>query len=418
MSGEVLYERYKDALKRGHVASLRGSLEVALAAYAEAAEIAPDRSTPHTSAGNALLRGKRPAEALHHYGVALRLASRDEAALLGYAQALAALDRRGEAADAFDAVADVRAEAGRLSEAVEAARRALELAEGRHRRRTLERMIDRLRASEPGEPGRIALELALLVLDGPAMAQAARPSAAEAAPSGHAVDEPEAAPEPPIADDAIDATPDPRPARPARRRPVPVPGATTEAARLDMDADIAIDRGQPGVAVECLLRAAAAHRRAGELDAALDACTRALGIAPRAFSTQFALVRLYRELGWTHLLDEKLSRLGRIVELDGDVDLEGTVPAAVERTVALAAYRRGAGNLDAAMDACYVALSVAPDDVDLHLALADLYADRGWTTLATEKLDLLARLATLDDDASVADRVREARTTQELSPPG
>ena len=39
MSGEALYERYKDALKRGHVASLRGRLEEALTAYAEAAAI-------------------------------------------------------------------------------------------------------------------------------------------------------------------------------------------------------------------------------------------------------------------------------------------------------------------------------------------------------------------------------------------
>ena len=36
MSGEALYERYKDALKRGHVASLRGRLDEALDAYAEA----------------------------------------------------------------------------------------------------------------------------------------------------------------------------------------------------------------------------------------------------------------------------------------------------------------------------------------------------------------------------------------------
>ena len=60
MSGEALYERYKDALKRGHVASLRGHLEEALRAYADAASIAPERSTPHTSAGTALMRLRRP----------------------------------------------------------------------------------------------------------------------------------------------------------------------------------------------------------------------------------------------------------------------------------------------------------------------------------------------------------------------
>jgi len=38
---EALYERYKEALRRGHVASLRGRPEAALAAYVEAATIAP-----------------------------------------------------------------------------------------------------------------------------------------------------------------------------------------------------------------------------------------------------------------------------------------------------------------------------------------------------------------------------------------
>jgi tetratricopeptide (TPR) repeat protein len=90
MCGEALYERYKDALRRGHVASLRGRLEEALTAYAEAAAIAPERATPHTSAGTALVRRKRHGDALRHYDAALRLAPRDEAALLGRAQALAA----------------------------------------------------------------------------------------------------------------------------------------------------------------------------------------------------------------------------------------------------------------------------------------------------------------------------------------
>ena len=114
MSGEALYERYKDALRRGHVASLRGRLEEALTAYAEAAAIAPERATPHTSAGTALMRRKRPADAVRHYTAAVRLAPRDEAALLGRAQALTALDRRAQAADAYDAVAEVQAANGKL----------------------------------------------------------------------------------------------------------------------------------------------------------------------------------------------------------------------------------------------------------------------------------------------------------------
>ncbi|HEY4752110.1 MAG TPA: hypothetical protein VIH37_02425, partial [Candidatus Limnocylindrales bacterium] len=129
MSSEALYEQYKDALKRGHVASLRGRVDAALLAYAEAALIAPERSTPHTSAGTALLRRKRPGEAILHYEVALSISPRDETALLGRAQALAALDRRGEAANAFDTLAELQAGSGRLADAVDSARRALEFAE-------------------------------------------------------------------------------------------------------------------------------------------------------------------------------------------------------------------------------------------------------------------------------------------------
>ncbi len=38
MTAGTQYERYKSALERGHVASLRGTLEDALAAYAEAVQ--------------------------------------------------------------------------------------------------------------------------------------------------------------------------------------------------------------------------------------------------------------------------------------------------------------------------------------------------------------------------------------------
>jgi tetratricopeptide (TPR) repeat protein len=124
-SGAALYEKYKDALKRGHVASLKGRLDEALDAYAEASRIAPERATPHVSAGTALLRRKRPADALRYFDAALTLAPRDEAALVGRAQALAGLDRRREAAEAYDKVAEHRMTAGKLADAVDASRRGL-----------------------------------------------------------------------------------------------------------------------------------------------------------------------------------------------------------------------------------------------------------------------------------------------------
>ena len=66
--------------------------------------------------------------------------------------------------------------------------------------------------------------------------------------------------------------------------------------------------------------------------------------------------------------------------------------------------------MDAALDACYRAMFLDPDDVDLHLAIVELYDERGWSTLATEKLDLLDRLADLDEDAAAAGLVAAART--------
>jgi hypothetical protein len=61
------------------------------------------------------------------------------------------------------------------------------------------------------------------------------------------------------------------------------------------------------------------------------------------------------------------------------------------------------------MDACYVALALDPDSVDLHLALVQLYDDSGWAVLAGEKLDLLERLVTLGEDVDGAVRVAAAR---------
>ena len=57
------------------------------------------------------------------------------------------------------------------------------------------------------------------------------------------------------------------------------------------------------------------------------------------------------------------------------------------------------------MDACYQALAIMPSDPDIHLLLAELYLDRGWRGQAVEKLLLLARLADLDDDQAVRDRL-------------
>ena len=345
MSSEAIYERYKTALKQGHVATLHGRLDEALAAYAEAASIAPERSTPHTSAGTALLRAGRASDALGRYAAALALAPRDEAALLGRARTLDALGRRREAAEAFDGVADAHALADRPADAVDAARRALELAEGRERRRTLARLIERLRGSELDGPARDALDKALRILDDVTVARggAFSPAAGEtsgAVPAGEAeASEPTAtSAEPELA--ATSAEPE----LPQLAEPLVTPEAAAPAIRAALDRDLAAD-----IDVEAIARA---------VDDAIDG----------------------------HRVDEAR---------------EGILDAA-------ATYRR-VGDIDAALDACYRGLSLAPDDVDLHLALVELYEDQGWSELATEKLDLLERLGAIDGNDQALARVAVAR---------
>jgi tetratricopeptide (TPR) repeat protein len=443
MSGEALYERYKDALKRGHVASLRGRVDEALAAYAEAARIAPERSTPHTSAGTALMRRKRPAEAVRHYEAALRIGPRDEAAMLGRAQALAALDRRPDAADAFDQLAEFQAAAGKLGDAVDAARRGLELAEGRERRRTLERLIERLRASEPGEPGRLALERALRVLEGTAMPSQhkARPAvprgvaaaAAEQAAIAAAVEESMAGAD--VLGDALDGVEDEVAAVPdevveataavedgvpahapvqtgpaAGQEPEPTtePSAAAEAGTVP-DAEPGRETGQPAEPDRESAPGAEAGLPAEETAAAeAEPEPEAEPEAEAEAEPEPAPPVILRVLDRDVPADVDLEDLARQAELH----LDSGDPTAPERFLDLAAASLRVGRVDTALDACYQALALDPDDVGLHLALVQLYDRQGWTTLANDKLELLGRLAALGEDSATEERLAAARAAR------
>jgi hypothetical protein len=91
--------------------------------------------------------------------------------------------------------------------------------------------------------------------------------------------------------------------------------------------------------------------------------------------------------------DIDLDELSRSVEASLEASGDG---GSLDRLLDLASGYRRDGQADAALDTCYVALSIAPDDVGLHLALVELYDERGWASLAGEKLDLLDRLAAFD----------------------
>ncbi|MDQ3447718.1 MAG: hypothetical protein M3432_00880 [Chloroflexota bacterium] len=49
---DPLFERYKDALKQGHLALLRGKPKEALQRYTEAAALADHRALPYLSMGS------------------------------------------------------------------------------------------------------------------------------------------------------------------------------------------------------------------------------------------------------------------------------------------------------------------------------------------------------------------------------
>jgi len=384
----TLYERYKDALRRGHVAALRGRNDVAIEAYQEAASIAPDRALPHASIGGILAKQNRPADAVAAYDRALALAPRDETALRGMAETLTRLGRRPAAADALDRLAVTLEAGGRTADATDAARRALELAETPERRGRVEELAARLRAASPrDEAAERALSQALKVLEPEAVesptqstvgspVQAIQPEPAETAEAEPATwEEPTAEEIVPIPVDADDVTVEAVVAEPVEAA-ASVEAAAPAAEEVSIEEIVA-----ENVPVEAAEAATGDEVGAGAMDAAEVAAEPepeireplGLGIALGAA----AEAQLYA---------------GRLAEAHSGL-------------LAAARAHRRADRLVAALDACYLAIGLAPSDPELHLLLAEIYLDRGWRSQATEKLLLLNRLAQLDDDPGTRERL-------------
>jgi tetratricopeptide (TPR) repeat protein len=261
------FERYKNALKAGHVALLRGRFEEAVERYAEAGAIAPDRPLPHSSHGSALLRLGRLDEALAAYARALGRAPRDEAALAGRAEALLAAGRKREAAEVLERLADVQSASGLDPEALATLRRATGLAETRRRRRRLTQLT--AAAGAPAPEATI----------GPVPEVAGEPiPAAAAEPSGP---------------------------------PLPDPLALLETA------ESASGRGDVEAALVAWTAASDAFAAAGAADAAIDVCLAALQLDPGRPAIHLSLARRYLERGWRELAADKVRLLGQLLELDG-----------------------------------------------------------------------------------------------------
>ena len=289
---QSLYEQYKEALRRGHVAALHGRLEAAATAYEAAAAMAPDRALPFTSLGGLLHRLGRPDGAEAAYAAALQRAPGDEAALRGRAALWSDLGQHLAAARDFEALADTLEQSGRLPAACDAARRALELAESRARRRTLERLAAQLGTSSGDPAAAEALRLALQVLG-----SAAIPGAA-----------PEAVPE---TDESVAEVP----VEPAMR-------AVSLA-----EAEALLDLGDVAAARSALLALAQADRAAGRLDAALDACLLLIAVDPSDPALQLEIAAIQVARGWPALATEKLRLLGRLTAFEGDTASSATIAA-------------------------------------------------------------------------------------------
>ncbi len=289
MSG-TLYEGYKDALRRGHVHALRGQSDAALAAYREAARLAPDRPVPYVGLGGVLARLGQADEALAAYGAALERAPDDEGGLRGRADLLATTGRPAEAATTLDRLAGVLERTDRVADACDVARRALELAESRGRRRLVGSLVARLREAtgDPVADQALARALSVLEID-------------PAAPGPAVVDQ-----------DGSSAVPDEVAVAEVDPSPPPDPAALSAAFQA------ALDSGDPGEARNQAVLAASAYRTVGQFHASIDVCYEALAITPADPEVHFLMIQLYLDRGWWSLAADKLVLIGRLAELSGD----------------------------------------------------------------------------------------------------
>jgi tetratricopeptide (TPR) repeat protein len=217
---DPVFERYKEALKQGHVAVFKGRPKEALAHYQEAAKLAGHRPLPFLSMGSVLSQMGRHQEAIAAYDEALRRAPDERQALSGKASALLAAGKRNEAANLLQRVAELEAEENRAkAEAVATAQA----------------------AAWSGGPERLLM------------------AAEDAQRSGHA-----------------------------------------------------------RVAIDSYVAAAAGYQQLHHLDAALDACQRALGVALGAPAVHLQMARIYFQRGWHDRAAERMLLLDRLLEMEDD----------------------------------------------------------------------------------------------------
>ena len=360
MSANV-YERYRDAMRTGHLAALHGAHARALAAYGDAAGLQPDRAAPYVGIGKSQLAAGRPAEALTAFGAAVSRAPRDTGALDGAARALVELDHGDEAAELLDALAAIYIEQDRQVDAVATAERAMELGGSPWRRA----LPERLRGQLP-EPRMHLSWLGQPVADG-------------ATASGRGAPEPTSR---------------------------PVTGEVREIAERLEAASASGDVGG-------LVAGARDLARAGCLRAAADACHDALLVAPADPDVHRTLAAIYRRRGWQRAARGKLrivERYQRLIDDTAELDRESEsalVTGDLDVLLGIAERHAEQGRTAAALDLLFAALAAAPGEPRVHLAIARAHLRLGWRERAVQETDRLARLVEITGNAPARDALVE-----------
>lgn len=326
MSGP-LFDQYKAALRRGHLAALAGELEDALEAYRDASLLAPERALPFANRGTILHRLDRWPDAAEAFDRALVLAPDDEATLRARGTAREARGMASGAAADFERLAFVLDVAGQAAPALDAAQRAATLEASPARTALVSRLTARsaARATEP--PGARAGYPKQVAAVDPASIDAELPEAVASDPL--TVEAGAAAPPPPAAEGPAPTEHDPDNAGgswPAIDLPTPPPppivGSPPDPEVLMAEAASALDAGDLPAARDLMLTAVMVHRTAGHLDAALDACLQLLAAAPGDPQVHLAIANLQLDHGWTALATEKIELLLRLTSLTGDTQAE------------------------------------------------------------------------------------------------
>jgi tetratricopeptide (TPR) repeat protein len=441
---EDLYERYKEALRSGHVAVLRGALEEAIRMYTSAAEIAPSRALPHTSLGGVYMRLSRLDEALTEYAAAVARSPHDEGALLGQADALATAGRPKDAAIALDHVAEIQEASARLPEAADTLRRALELAEAPERVHRQRALLREIRLSAGDRAAEQLLARALRLRDEPDDTVVLRSPAplATATATAHAV--PDAEPvtaegEPAVElESVVDVSTAAEPAV----EPAIAPRSDFEpAGEFDLE---------PAAESVIGLEASAYSGPAAEYEEPVQVVAESVEVVAQSGAQEAEPETEFNPEPVGSAIDEQVGpalgssagaatveleeppAVGVMAGVDEPVSAASSEPAQPQPTgdellaAAEAAEEAGddpslrslllwtarayarEGRFEAGLDAAHRLLLRSPSDVDAHLVLVELYVARSWDALAAEKLLLLGRLADLDGDEATRLRICQA----------